>query len=161
MRVIYHDLTEEMWVRLNMKPEEGDVIVSGSGKEKFCTGCFGCWLKTPGKCVIPDAFQCLGQKLAEANELIIISKCSFGSYSAQVKNMLDRSISYVSPFFVIRKGEMHHKPRYQNSLTVSALFYGMDITEEEKETARTLVQANALNLNGKIGSVRFMEEAVW
>lgn len=161
MRVILHDLTEKMWEKLHMELKEGDEVVSGSGKEKFCTGCFGCWLKTPGRCVIPDAFQCMGEKLAKAEELIIISRCSFGSYSSAVKNILDRSISYISPFFVIRKGEMHHKPRYKNSLTVSALFYGPDITDDEKETARRLVEANALNMNGRVGSVRFMEEAVW
>ena len=161
MKVIMHDLTDEQWKRLGIKTTPEDIVVGNTGEAKFCIGCFGCWLKTPGRCVIPDAFQCMGEKLAKAEELIIISRCSFGSYSSAVKNILDRSISYVSPFFVIRKGEMHHKPRYQNSLTVSALFYGTDITEEEKETARTLVTANALNLNGKIGSVRFMEEAVW
>ena len=161
MRVILHDLTEAQWEALRFEQKEGDEIVSGSGQEKFCTGCFGCWLKTPGRCVIPDAYQCMGEKLSKADELIIISKCSFGSYSSFVKNILDRSISYVSPFFVIRRGEMHHRPRYINQLTISALFYGPDITDEEKETARSLVQANALNLNGKVGSVRFMEEAVW
>lgn len=161
MRVILHDLTEAQWEALRFEQKEGDEIVSGSGQEKFCTGCFGCWLKTPGRCVIPDAYQCMGEKLSKADELIIISKCSFGSYSSFVKNILDRSISYVSPFFVIRRGEMHHRPRYTNQLTISALFYGPDITDDEKETARSLVQANALNLNGKVGSVRFMEEAVW
>ena len=161
MRVILHDLTEAQWEALRFEKKEGDEIVAGSGQEKFCTGCFGCWLKTPGRCVIPDAFQCMGEKLSKADELIIISKCSFGSYSSQVKNILDRSISYVSPFFVIRKGEMHHKLRYTNTLTISALFYGKDISDAEKETAQSLVKANALNLNGQIGSVRFMEEAVW
>lgn len=161
MRVILHDLTEAQWNALHMELKEGDEVITGSGEEKFCTGCFGCWLKTPGRCVIPDAYQCMGERLSRAKELIIISKCSFGSYSSRVKNILDRSISYFSPFFVIRKGEMHHKPRYTNKLTISALFYGADITDEEKETARSLVKANALNLNGQIGFVRFMEEAAW
>ena len=161
MRVILHDLTEAQWEALRFEQRDGDEIVAGSGKEHFCTGCFGCWLKTPGRCVIPDAFQRMGERLSRADELIIISKCSFGSYSSRIKNILDRSISYVSPFFVIRKGEMHHRPRYKNRLTVSALFYGSDITEDEEQTARALVQANALNLNGELGSVRFMEEAVW
>jgi len=161
MKVILHDLTEAQWEKLGLDTNAGDEVVSGSGEEKFCTGCFGCWLKTPGRCVIPDVYQCMGEKLSRANELIIISKCSFGSYSSLVKNILDRSISYISPFFVIRKGEMHHRSRYHNTLTISVLFYGADITDEEKETARSLVEANALNLNGRIGSVRFMEEAVW
>ena len=160
MKVIFHDLSPEQWKKLNLSVSENDLVVAACEGVRFCTGCFGCWLKTPGRCVIPDAYQCMGEQLAKADELMLISRCSFGSYSSAVKNILDRSISYVSPFFVIRSGEMHHKPRYQNTLTVSALFYGPDITEAEQKTARALVEANALNLNGKIGSVRFMEELI-
>ena len=158
MRIIMHDLSPEQWARLSPETREDDIIVGNCGEAKYCVGCFGCWLKTPGTCVIPDRFRDMGKSLSQADELFIISRCSFGSYSAFVKNILDRSISYVSPFFEIRRGEMHHRPRYANKLTLSALFYGENITDAEKETARGLVRANALNLNGQIGSVCFMEE---
>jgi len=73
-----------------------------------------------------------------------------------VKNVLDRSISYVSPYFVIRNGEMHHKERYHKNLKVSAVFYGEDMTEAEKETSVGLVVANAVNLNGTVGNIDFV-----
>ena len=158
MKIILHDLLPEQWEKLALNVAKDDLIVTGNGDSKYCIGCFGCWLKTPGKCILPDAYQQLGEQLSRADELLIVSRCSFGSYSSTVKNMLDRSISYISPFFEIRKGEMHHRPRYHNTLTLSALFYGSDITPAEQETARALVGANALNLNGKIGSIQFMEE---
>ena len=41
----------------------------------------------------------------------------------------DRAISYPHPNFVIRKGEMHHKRRYDNVIQLSAHFYGENITE--------------------------------
>ena len=122
-------------------------------------GCFGCWLKTPGRCVIPDEYQRMGELAAKAEELTIISKCSFGSYSSFVKNVLDRSISYVLPFFEIREGEMHHRKRYDNQFLMRVIFYGSDITEEEKETAKELVKANAVNLHGKVKEVLFVESA--
>ena len=122
-------------------------------------GCFGCWLKTPGRCVIPDEYQRMGELAAKAEELTIISKCSFGSYSSFVKNVLDRSISYVLPFFEIREGEMHHRKRYDNQFLMRVIFYGSDITEEEKETAKELVKANAVNHHGKVKEVLFVESA--
>ena len=73
------------------------------------------------------------------------------------KNVMDRSISYILPFFEMRNGEMHHKSRYTNTLKIKAVFYGEDITEEEKETARELVKANAINLNGTVQEVVFVE----
>ena len=134
---------------------EEDILVNVCDIHRYCIGCFGCWLKTPGKCIIKDGFEDMGQRLSQVNEFILISKATFGSYSSAVKNVLDRSISYVLPFFEIRNGEMHHGERYHNDLTISALFYG-DMSEEEKRTAENLVKANAVNLNAALGKVHFV-----
>ena len=135
---------------------DDDILVNASDIHRYCIGCFGCWLKTPGKCIIKDGFGDMGKLLSQVNEFILISKATFGSYSSAVKNVLDRSISYVLPFFEIRNGEMHHGERYFNDLTISALFYG-DMSAEEKRTAESLVQANAVNLNATLGKVHFVE----
>ena len=136
MNLIIHDLSKEQWEALAFPLKEETKIIDNSGKIKKCMGCFSCWLKTPGRCVIPDEYQRMGELAAKAEELTIISKCSFGSYSSFVKNVLDRSISYVLPFFEIREGEMHHRKRYDNQFLMRVIFYGSDITEEEKETAK-------------------------
>lgn len=156
MKVILHDLTKEQWEAKEMDRFVGEnrVLVNAVEIQRYCMGCFCCWLKTPGTCVIKDKFQHMGELLSTADELIIITKATFGSYSSCVKNVLDRSISYVQPFFGIRNGEMHHRERYENQLNISAVFYG-DLTEGEKETSRQLVMANAINLNSNIGFVRF------
>lgn len=159
MRLILHDLTPEQCKSIGIPnlPEKENIIIDSNGNNHYCIGCFGCWLKTPGKCVIKDEYQMMGEKLSKVDELLIISKATFGSYSSSVKNVLDRSISYVSPYFVIRKGEMHHKERYHKNLTISAIFYGDDMAEMEKDTSRNLVAANALNLNGNVGEVHFVK----
>ena len=134
---------------------EEDILVNADDIHRYCIGCFGCWLKTPGTCVIKDGFEDMGQRLSQVSEFILISKATFGSYSSAVKNVLDRSIAYVLPFFEIRNGEMHHGERYHNALTISALFYG-DLTDAEKRTAVNLVKANAVNLNAALGKVHFV-----
>ena len=159
MNLIIHDLSKEQWEALAFPLKEETKIIDNSGKIKKCMGCFGCWLKTPGRCVILDEYQRMGELAAKAEELTIISKCSFGSYSSFVKNVLDRSISYVLPFFEIREGEMHHRKRYDNQFLMRVIFYGSNITEEEKETAKELVKANAVNLHGKVKEVLFVESA--
>ncbi len=159
MRLIIHDLSKEQseFLGLELLEDQGNIIVDGNGENHYCIGCFGCWLKTPGKCVIKDEYQGMGEKLSKVDELLIISKATFGSYSSAVKNVLDRSISYVSPYFVIREGEMHHKERYHKNLKVSAVFYGDDMTDKEKETSVNLVVANAVNLNGTVGNIDFVD----
>lgn len=161
MKLIIHDLNKEQAEKLgiySLNEEEYMVVDSTGSKNTYCIGCFGCWLKTPGRCIIKDNFQTMGERLAASDEILIISKATFGSYSSAVKNVLDRSIAYVLPYFSIRNGEMHHGERYHKNLKVSAAFYG-DMTEVEKKTSLNLVMANAVNLNGAIEEVDFFESA--
>ena len=157
MNLIVHDLSQEDWEALALSFEKDTKIIDRQGEIKKCIGCFGCWVKTPGQCVRNDDYQKMGELLAQAEELTLVSRCSFGGFSSFVKNVLDRSISYILPFFEMRNGEMHHKSRYMNKLKIKAVFYGDDITETEKETARALVKANAINLNGEVKEVVFVE----
>lgn len=151
-RLIIYDVPTE---HIEKYANDEDILVNANEISRYCIGCFGCWLKTPGTCVIKDGFENMGQLLSEVSQFILISKATFGSYSSAVKNVLDRSISYVLPFFAIRNGEMHHGERYHNDLTISALFYG-NLTEAEKRTAENLVKANAVNLNAALGMVHFV-----
>lgn len=120
-----------------------------------CIGCFGCWIKTPGKCVIHDGYEGTGVDMSRCTDLILLSQCCFGSVSPFVKTVLDRAISYIHPDFVIRKGEMHHKRRYNNVISLTAHFYGDNITNAEKETARKIIEANADNYDGSVKDIHF------
>jgi len=135
----------------------GDELKSPGTEKKIvhCTSCFGCWVKTPGRCVIKDAYMTMGEELAKCQELVFISKCTYGGLSPFVKNVFDRSISYVLPGFEIIKGEMHHKRRYDNVIKMSAYFYGEDISEKEKELAKRLFHANAVNLHADVSGIHF------
>lgn len=158
MNLIVHDLSKEEWESLEISYDKETKIIDRQGRINKCIGCFGCWIKTPGQCVIKDDYQNMGELLAQTEELTLISKCAFGSFSSFVKNVMDRSISYILPFFEIRNGEMHHSSRYTNKLKIKAVFYGKDITEAEKETARELIKANAINLNGIVQDVVFIKK---
>ena len=141
-------------------PIEGEhKVISPKGDIRHCVGCFGCWVKAPGKCVIHDGYETTGMDMGKCTELIIISRCYYGSVSPFVKMVQDRAISYIQPDFVMRKGEMHHKRRYQNVITMTAYLYGENITDTEKETARELFQANADNYDGKVKDVFFYQSA--
>lgn len=154
MDIVIHDLTEEDWEKISGQ-YSGTRVISNNETIKKCVGCFGCWVKTPGQCVLPDEYQQMGEWISKADKVTIISKCSFGCYSSFVKNVMDRSISYILPYFEIRNGEMHHKSRYQKDLEINVIFYGEAITEAEKKTAEELVAANAINFHGKVGNVTF------
>lgn len=166
MKTIIHDLApavfEELFPETALSarlgaPDPSAAILSPAYQPRPCIGCFGCWIRTPGSCVLPDSYQEIGKLLSRTSELILISRCCYGGYSPYVKNVLDRSIGYLQPFFRMIGGEMHHVMRYDNHMTITTHFYGDSITKQEKETAERLVKANAINFGASGCTVHFYE----
>lgn len=155
MKLLIHDLTDEELKRTFKKIPDDIIFISNDNSIKKCIGCFNCWIKTPATCIIKDQYQHMGKLISQSEEIIIITKCTYGGYSPFVKNVMDRSISYIHPYFAIRNGEMHHKIRYTQQINLSVHFYGSDITTEEKNTAKKLVKGNSLNFNVKEYSINF------
>lgn len=160
MLLIIHDLDEKFNGKIaNLFEKDSDNIhiVSDNGAIKNCIGCFNCWVKTPGQCVLKDDYSNMGELMAKSKVLVILSECKYGTYSPFVKNVLDRSIPYIHPDFTKRNGEIHHKPRYNNQIHMRAYFYGAKTTEE-KDTIKKLVHANTLNFNGIVDSIEFSND---
>ena len=157
MKLLIHDLEKNDFNSIIHKLDDSIKVVSDDGTIQNCIGCFGCWIKTPGECVIKDKYSDMGELLSKCDTVIIISKCYYGGYSPFVKNVLDRSISYVHPYFVIRNGDMHHRRRYDNRFDLKVTFYGEEITENEKQTAVELVKANSINLDCNNCGVSFFQ----
>lgn len=158
MRLLIHDLDEKTFLELLPEPLKDVKVISDDGTIKSCIGCFGCWVKTPGECIIEDNYSNLGEDISKSDEVTLISRCTYGGFSPFVKNVLDRSISYIHPNFEIRNGEMHHKRRYDHHYDLKVWFYGEDLTEQEKKTAETLVKANSINMDCKVKSVAFVKD---
>lgn len=124
---------------------EDCVFFRAQREDAGCCGCFRCWFEHPGSCEKKDKASSFVRELSKSDELLILSKNLFGSYSPEVKNVLDRSICYLRPSFCIRNGEMRHKKRYRKPLSVRTVFYGQ-VSPEEKISLTRLTAANAVNL---------------
>lgn len=156
MEIIIHDLPEEK-LKDVYKNTNNSLIITNNKKIKSCMGCFHCWTKNPGECRIKDGYDNIAELYSKAEKIIIISRCCYGSYSPFVKNVMDRSIPYLLPFFKIINKEMHHTIRYKKNLSFEVYFYGENISDEEKEIAKNLVKANCINLNVTNFDVSFLE----
>ena len=80
---------------------------------KPCTGCFRCWTKTPGICVIKDDAHEVTRKIVQSDLFVILTPVTFGGYSSEIKNALDRSLGIILPTTTKINGHSHHKPRYK------------------------------------------------
>lgn len=147
--VVVHDLPPEAAESVFPVQSEDVLIFATCPPVMPCVGCFSCWLRTPGRCVIRDRRAPLDEALGRCERLLIVSRCVYGGYASAVKRVIDRSIGVVQPFFYVdaQRDEMHHVPRYSRTLTLHAVFYGA--RETQRDTAGRLVAANALNLGAQ------------
>lgn len=154
-QLLIHDLGEAQLASVVGDAPEGLRIFKASPAVHHCIGCFHCWIKTPGECVIRDRCTVTPGMLAASDEMIIVSRNVYGGFSPDVKAVLDRSIGYILPYFRTVGGEMHHVMRYDNPFALHVHFYGEDITAAEQRLAQKLIAANAINLGAGSHRVAF------
>lgn len=108
------------------------VIDVAEGKSAACICCFKCWTKTPGHCILPrDGGTSFPEKFWDAKYIVIVSRITWGGFSAPVKSYLDRLIPILHPYFRKVNGEMHHKLRYRSMPIFLAAGYGARSDGEE------------------------------
>lgn len=112
-----------------------------------CVGCFGCWVKTPGECVVRDAGQEIAREAIGGQLLVYLTPVTFGGYSSQLKKAVDRMICLISPFFSLVDGEIHHQKRYERYPALVGLGLVDDGDEEGGQIFCRLVGRNAINLH--------------
>jgi multimeric flavodoxin WrbA len=148
MNLIIHDLMETDFKTIVSLTDGDTTIISDDGNIHSCIGCYSCWIKTPGICIFKDAYRNLGQLFSKCSKIMVISKCEYGGYSPFVKNVWDRSISYLLPYFTKKNNETHHKMRYDNEFKLIVHFYGNNISQNETVTAEKLIKANCVSFAG-------------
>lgn len=146
--LLIHDLNaNDSKEIIPLLPSNSKVLSKELDNIKGCLGCFNCWTKTPGKCIINDSYTEMPKYILEEKTFIIVTQIKYGCYTSYVKNVIDRSIGILLPFFQNVNGELHHLPRYDNSkLKFVVIGYGDDITSMEEQTFKSLVKGNAINL---------------
>ena len=111
-----------------------------------CVGCFGCWTKTPGRCVIRDDAPRVYPLIAASDKVLYVSRIKYGGYDTIMKTMLERAIPVQQAFLRIVQGETHHVQRAVTSKQAVIVAYG-ETSEEEQALFRRLVERNARNMN--------------
>lgn len=124
-----------------------------------CMGCFRCWTKTPGKCVIRDDATAVYPCIAKSDKVIYVSKLKYGGYDSVMKTMLERAIPIQQAFIRIHNDETHHVQRAVTTKQATIIAYG-DIDEEERDIFRNLIARNASNMSFESYNIIFTTEAM-
>ncbi len=125
-----------------------------------CIGCFGCWVKTPGICNIPDAGRDVARAMIQSDLVVLFTPVTFGGYSSELKKAIDRSLSLLSPFFTRIDGVVHHKARYRRYPRLVALGVEQRADTETERIFTSLLDRIAPNMHSPAhaGGVAILSE---
>ncbi len=142
------DRIEEVAVReLRSLQWEVEALILRDIEIAPCMGCFGCWVQTPGVCLIDDAAREVTRKMVGSDLVVYVTPITFGGYSSELKKALDRSIGLISPFFTRINGEVHHKKRYARAPNLLGVGIVHEPDEESARIFKTLIGRNAINMH--------------
>ena len=66
---------------------------------RYCVGCFGCWVKTPGECVSKDGSHDIRREVINSDLVLFASPLIMGFTSALLKKAHDKLIPLIHPYF--------------------------------------------------------------
>ena len=118
---------------------------------RHCTGCFGCWVKTPGECVTRDEGARLRQAVILSDFTLWASPLRMGFPSALLKKAMDKSIPLIHPYFTVDQGEAHHRARYTHYPRLGLLLEKeADTGEADLRITADIFSRTALNLKSRL-----------
>ncbi len=147
---------------------QGYQIVEFSLKEmkiKPCMGCFHCWIKDPGKCIIKDDSDAICRDFISSDFVILASPLVMGFPSSLLKNAMDRIIPLIHPYLEEVDGEIHHKKRYNSYPSIGMILSREEDTDEEDiKIVSDIYSRAAINLRSELKFIIFdnnsLEEVV-
>ena len=129
---LYQKLSELTFAFLNGKGVQANMIDVSSDDLAYCSGCFDCWVKSPGECVIRDSMPKISRSFMDSDVIVYLSPVIFGHYSSNIKNIIDRLLQNELPFFVTRSdGSTGNAVRYDEHPKQIVLGYGDQLSEED------------------------------
>lgn len=110
-----------------------------------CIGCFSCWLKTPGVCILKDAGLETTRSVVESECLILLTRITYGGYSWHLAKAMERLVSILQPYFLKVRGKITVK-RCKHEKTILIAFGAVAVNSKEREDVFSeLVHWNASN----------------
>ena len=118
---------------------------------EYCTGCFGCWVKTPGECKVPDDTRDVRRAVIQSDLALFASPVIMGYPSALLKRTTDKLLPLLLPYLIIVQGESHHPPRYDHYPVWGLLLgAGDDADDDDIEIISAIYGREALNAKSRL-----------
>lgn len=143
----FHKLNTLIGTFLHDRGLETELISIGRNDLASCKGCFGCWVKKPGECVMNDMMAQINQKFVNSDVVVYLNPVIFGQFSANIKNAVDRWLPNILPFFETRPdGSTMHPSRYDAFPRVIMIGYGDELSAEDRQLFTDITKKHRSNV---------------
>jgi multimeric flavodoxin WrbA len=118
---------------------------------RYCVGCWGCWVKTPGECISRDASLDMDRTIINSDFLLWASPLKMGFPTELLKRGLDKHLPLIHPYMEVVQGEAHHLKRYGRYPRVGLLLEKESTTDARDLQIVTDIHCRtALNLKSRL-----------
>lgn len=133
----------------NLYDEPLKVINLGEQPITACIGCWNCWLKTPGRCVMKDPMSELYTDYVNSDTVILLMDTAQGFINHKAKAFLDRTIPHHHPYIEMVDGECHHAARYESYPDLVFHYNTGELTKTEEQIIEDYLYRTAYHFKSK------------
>ena len=124
----------------------------------YCTGCWSCWWKTPGRCAINDDAEKIIRSVINSDFVIFASPLIAGFTSSALKKITDRLIVLLHPYIELINGESHHRKRYNKYPDFGLILEKeTDTDNEDLDIVNDIYERFALNFHCEKKYTRYID----
>jgi multimeric flavodoxin WrbA len=118
---------------------------------RYCIGCWGCWVKTPGECVSRDASLEMDRAVINADFVLWAAPLKMGFPASLLKMAIDKHLPLIHPYMEVVHGEAHHLKRYARYPRLGLLVEKETDTDEgDLQIVTDICTRTALNLKTRL-----------
>jgi len=98
---------------------------------KQCTGCFRCWMETPGKCVEKDQSGEVCKEYINSDFVLFTSPIIMGFPSALLRKAQEMLLPLIHPYYIVANNGVQHLSRYDKYPPVGLILEKAKDTDDQ------------------------------
>jgi len=128
---------------------------------RYCTGCWDCWVRTPGECIVKDGSRDICREYINSDFVLFASPVIMGFTTALLKKAHEKLLPLIHPYFEIVQDEVHHLSRYDKYPVMGLLLEkGKDTDEEDVKIISDIYRRDAINFKTSFCFTKLTSEPV-
>jgi len=129
---------------------------------RYCVGCWGCWVKTPGHCAARDDLGDVCRVYINSDFVLFASPVIMGFPSALLKKVQEKAaLSVLLPYFEQVNNEVRHVGRYPRYPRIGLLLERSETCDDEDiQIINDIYARFALNVKTTYGFTRLTSDPV-